>query len=449
MTRGTVIVALLAAGCQPVTCDATVADGVHTVVDVAWETPRPGESWVEYDGGEGPIETPHVDDGEPAHAAELLGLLPLADVAYTAITRRNHRTWTCTGTVRTGNLPAGLPQLSVTIDDRAKQSPERYLLGSVMGEPSALFAIDRGGEWRWVRVGDPAIASPDAEHAIGGPDVLFNEQSAGRSTDIGDIVQLRPDGSTRRTLDAPLSHHMFAQGPGGRIAFLAIDVRPWTDPDSGETMQLVGDKVQEIRDGGEIVTLFDTWDHVDPVPDPNWDSHFYPQGKDWTHANGINWDPDRGSYLVSFGNVRIVFEIDAETGDVIRQLGGRGGYQFTPDSTRFLHQHDPRYLDDHTLIVALSKGGGTGSGAAEYTIDDDRRNLTEIWQYGLDGDLRTQSLGQGIPLENGDVLVSYGGTGVIQEVTPAGDVVWELKTAFGSAFGNVEMFDDFYAPRSR
>lgn len=449
MTRPFVAVAVLCAGCQPVTCDATVADGMHTVIDVTWDAPRLGTSWVTYDGGEGSIDTPHVDDTDTSHVVELLGLLPLTDVSYTATTQRSHKTWTCSGTIRTGNLPPGLPPLSVTVDERAKESPERYVLGTMNGDAPALFVIDRAGEWRWARAGEPQVATPDVEHRIGGPNVLFNRQASDRATDIGDIVEVAPDGSEVRTIRTPLAHHVFAQGPHGRLALFAIDVRPWTDPATGETMQLVGDKVQEIREGGEIVTLFDTWDHVEPVPDASWDTAFYPQGKDWTHGNGINWNPERGSYLVSFGNARIVFEIDAETGDVIRQLGGRGGYGFTADSVRFFHEHDPRYLDDNTLIVGMSKGGGPGSGAVEYTIDDDRHNIKEIWQYGLDGPLRTESLGQGIPLDNGDVLVSYGGSGVIREVTPAGEVVWELKAGLGAGFGNVEVFDDFYAPRTR
>lgn len=444
------MIALALLACGPSECVATVDDDVRTTVNVDWTARAGGTASATFDPGDGETATTeHETDGRD-YTVGLYGLLPLTDVPWTAITtsRGGHET-TCAGVTRTGNLPAGLPDLTVTVDDRARQSPERYLLGGASSEERpVLFAIDRTGRWRWYHEGDAGTVIPDVEFQRGTNTVLFTTQAVDRSVDLGRITAVELDGTPGREMRIPLGHHVFAQGPDGDLAWLAIDVRPWTDPDTGETNDLVGDVVNVTHRDGTTDALFSIWDHLEPVPRANWTAtQFYPQGLDWSHGNGLNWSPERQSYVVSFGNATVVFEIDDTTGAVLRQFGGAGGYRYEGESTHMFHQHDAKLTPEGTLLVAeTTPDPSGGSGAIEYAIDDDRGVISEIWSSGLDGTMRSKSLGQVIPLQNGNRLVSLGASGVIREVTLEGDVVWQVETPSGWGFANAWPFDDFYAP---
>ena len=53
-------------------------------------------------------------------------------------------------------------------------------------------------------------------------------------------------------------------------------------------------------------------------------------------------------------------------------------------------------------------------------------------------------LGQARRLKNGNTLITYGGGGVVREVTPEGEPVWELSTPLGTWLGNVSWVDPVF-----
>jgi hypothetical protein len=85
-----------------------------------------------------------------------------------------------------------------------------------------------------------------------------------------------------------------------------------------------------------------------------------------------------------------------------------------------------------------------GCYAVEFEVDDANQTMTEVWQFGRDEGLNVQALGQAIRLKNGNTFVNYGSTGILREVSPAGQVVWEAYTGSGTFFGNVYPFESFY-----
>ena len=87
------------------------------------------------------------------------------------------------------------------------------------------------------------------------------------------------------------------------------------------------------------------------------------------------------------------------------------------------------------------------SQAIVYAVDRDERTMHEIWADGSDDEIiYAFSLGQNIPLPNGNRIANYGSAGVVREVDPNEVVVWELKggTAGAVAFAGVTPFTDFY-----
>jgi hypothetical protein len=447
--RAALLALVVASGCGGPQCEAGVDRDVHTVVDVSWETHKDGPSWVEYGLDESLGMTTNTVDSsaDGTHAFSLLGLPPLTDVFYKTVTDLGNKQLTCEGTVTTENLPAGLPGIEVTVDVPEKRSPEPYILGAATGDPNAIFVIDRAGNWLWYQQGTTKVTTIDVEFKIGDSPatLVYNTMATNRRDDVGTIENVSFDGDKISEVRTEKAHHVFCQGPDGALAWLAIETGDWVDPESGETVTLVGDTIRELAPDGTETILFDTWDQWEPARNDGFDTNFYPQGLDWTHANGINWNPDRGSYLISFDNIGTVIELDRASGTIVRQFGELdGSYAFPEGTLPFHHQHDPWYDHDGELRMMTTDTTTSRSGGIAYAIDDGAETATQTWSWGLDQDLRSFSLGQALLMQNGNSLINYGSTGVIREVTPDGEIVWEASTSSGSWFGQVTPFFDFY-----
>jgi hypothetical protein len=437
------------AGCGSPECEAQLASSQRTVASVSWKTRKPGPSHVEY-GVDGAFDrsTPVADDGEKEHSAMLLGLPPLADVAYRAVTESGGREWTCEGTFQTGNLPSGLPDLEVTAWDETLADPDTpYVFGTAIGDPGALYVVERAtGEWLWALPTAADVSRVDVAFSPGGNDLMWNELDTNRRIDVGTVERVRWDGELVESTRTELAHHMFTVLPDGTITWVALDVRPWVDPADGRTYDVVGDQLLEMSPDGEQRLVFTVWDWIEPVRNEAWDTHFYTQGEDWTHANGLNYDPERGTYLLSLGNARMVLEVDRETGEPVRTFGGPDGYAFAEGSYPFFKQHDPQWTEEGHLLVSLTDQDTNASGAVEYAVDDEARTLTTVWQHGLRGSQNAFALGQAIRLGNGNTIVSWGGAGIVKEVTPDGDVAWQMNLSTGAYYGQMIPFGDFYSP---
>jgi hypothetical protein len=436
--------ALFLTACHPQVHDVvvTVDADVHTVLNVRWRSMEPGPSRVDYGfaAGSTPFSTP-LDAGGTAHERTLLGLPPLTTVYLRPVTLVDGEQWSEAEIGETENVPAGLPSLEVTVADFGRMSPERYLLGTTMGDASTLFAIDRDGTVRWYCEGPSDTMWPDVAFTAQGNDLLYAEYDQERVEDIGAVKQITLGSDSVTSTRTPNGHHAFDVLPDGAIAWLALDTRS-VDDGAGGHVAIAGDKIVETAPDGTTRDVYSTWDWL-PWPTGG-DPGFYHNMLDWTHANTIRYDADADTYVTSFANVDTIVELDRESGVPLRTFGTLDGYNPDTDSALFASPHDPTVLpDDHLLLYTTTDAV---SGVLEYEIDDATRSLHEVWRYGFEEGVEAEALGQASRLENGNTLVSFGMRGVVREVTPQGEVVWELLAPSGTWFGRVRLFDDFYDP---
>ena len=85
--------------------------------------------------------------------------------------------------------------------------------------------------------------------------------------------------------------------------------------------------------------------------------------------------------------------------------------------------------------------------AREFTVDDETQTLTEIWSYGEDSPYYATYAGEATRVGE-NTLISYGTDGALVEVTPDGEVAWELRWMTGShphLLGHLTLIDDLYA----
>ena len=399
--------------------------GPHTA-EIHWAHPSSSAQLTFGHAGELERTTPLVwaDEG---WAADLIGLPALSDVYYRLVSDEQ----TCDGVFATTNLPATLPVLSVSKLLPAEMSAERYVVGVVMGAGDALFVLDRLGQWRWHYQHDPAVLVSDVH--LDGREILFNSYDEARIEDIGQVHRIDLAGQTLETIRTEGGHHVFAPLPDGGVAFPSVDTRAWVDPKTGEALQVVGDRILEVAPDGTVREVFTIWDHEEPVRTDAWDDAFYAFGVDWSHANALSYHPGRDSYLLSLGHLEVIYEIDRSSGDVLQRFSA----DQVISGSGWTFQHDPNWTEDETLLLVSHEEGSTW--AREYTVDS---GLQEVWsQPGIESGF----LGQTRRLSNGNTLINYGGKGVIREVTPDGEIVWEIEAALGSWFGNVVLADALFS----
>ncbi|WP_135365552.1 aryl-sulfate sulfotransferase [Halosimplex halophilum] len=141
-------------------------------------------------------------------------------------------------------------------------------------------------------------------------------------------------------------------------------------------------------------------------------------GGDWTHNNDVEQIGD-GTIMVSVRNFDKVVAIDRETKEVEWTLG-------SDDNTSILHeQHNPDYLESEdgnaTVIVADS----LNDRVVEYEREGDEWNRTWVLRGGNLDEPRDADR-----LPNGNTLVADRRAHRIVEVTPDGEVVWEVYSPY-------------------
>jgi hypothetical protein len=413
-------------------CSASVDPDVRTRARVQWRSELPGASWVVFDQG----ETPIVEDGSTLHEAVLLGLPALTEVAWRAVTADET---VCEGTLTTGNLPASIPDLTVTTFDPERASPEPWLVGVALQSPSMVYVLDRAGHIVWYQEGAADRALVDVELLPGGV-VAWNSFDAHYAEDEGEIFEVPFSGGEAVRWDTELGHHAFAATPNG-FAYLMLDIRPWVDPDTAEAYDVAGDAIVELdRDGAQRL-VWSTWDAFLVAPHDGWEDGIYEGVADWTHGNSLFWSEARSSFLYSSPVLRTLVEVSFD--GAIQTYGPDGTYQVEDPDDAFAVQHDANWTDAGTLLTSMTNAEGA-TGAIEYGVDDAEHVFRHTWSYGFDLGVSAYSLGGARRLRNGNTLVNFGSAGLLQEVTPEGTVVWEVRAGIGTSFGQQLMFDDLY-----
>jgi hypothetical protein len=416
-------------------CDAEITLGTDDAqsAQLVWKSRRASDVSLTFDGpGDDATRTAAVSSSDGAHAATLWGLPPLSEIAYSFTSAEK----SCADVLTTAGLPAGLPALTVPTWYDTNASSWRYIAGVAMGESGTLFILDRQGQWRFHQVHETDITVSAVDVAEGM--LWYNSFDQDRSNDIGEVHARPLLGDLDEVTDIRTqgAHHTFTRLPDGTIAFPSLDIRPWYDKEEGEEVDVVGDRILEVAPDGTVREVWSLWDHAEPTKHDAWDSGFYGDvGKDWSHANAVNYSPERDSYLFSLAHLDTIYEINRSTGETIQV--------FTQDSVTsgavFNFQHDPGWTAEGTLLL-ISYPDEEPAMAIEYAVDAEG-GLSEIWSFQRETRGATL-LGQARRLENGSTFLNFGGLGEMREVTAEGSTIWQLNAGLGSWFGNAILLDE-------
>ncbi len=299
-----------------------------------------------------------------------------------------------------------------------------------------------------------------------------------------------------------LAHHDFEVLPNGNILLIAWELKTEVeatqagrDPNLPGPGYLYPDHIVEVRPdlvhgGGKVVWEWHIWDHLVQDFDPTKDNWEGPGGvadhpelininyvstfdsgsgqpEDWTHCNGIDYNPDLDEIVISSREFSEVWIIDHSTtpaeaaghtggnsghgGDLLYRWGNPQTYDRGDDSDRVLYyQHDPKWVEDGLPgagdITVFNNG--IGRPGQDYTSVDELTPprdasgnyilspgqaygpATPDWVYTAAAADFTAIIGGTQRLPNGDTLVTYGVKGTFSEVTPEGDEVWRYVSPY-------------------
>lgn len=418
--------------CLVGTPTATFATDLVTVMTVAWTTKAPGTSVVEwgYDESYG-YQTNEATSASDAHRVVVAGMAPGTQVHWRV--RSQDGEATCVSDGQIAQVSRGYEQLGPMSLDLAGEGYSRgFRLLPVSGNPASVVIIDDEAREVWGRPMDEGVTAVQAWMDKDNTHVLYLAEDSARLRDISGIYRVSLDQSDVQFLPLHYAHHGFRQLSDGRFLYLA------TDPREVDGEMVAGDALMIVdADGGNSRVVYSTWDQFTPDM-PRLIARggtYYPNWLDWTHANSLSIRDD-GSVLLSLHNISTIVNVDLD-GNVYWTLMGAedgagqpGDFRFDGSVAElFARQHNPIPVGDHNLLLFDNGPGGDDDYAevAEYTLDETNYTFARVWNFDWDQAHEVAINGDVQRFPNGNTLAAWGSNGRLNEITPAGEIVWQAS----------------------
>jgi hypothetical protein len=449
------LLVLASTACSPqLSATLEVNERVPTVVSLSWTSPVAAQSWVEY-GLDGELDqsTPLSDSCNTLHEVPVLGLKAGRSYSFRPVSLTPNGT-RLEGKTRTLDLdaePEGLPGFEITWPEPGQEEPGGFVLTSTLGVDNGWVVIlDRDGDPVWFHKADGALSITTTLSGRDHKSILHSQYDVQQRTDVGGTVRMSlVDGESQLT-PTHLAHHDFVELPDGQLAWIQLELG--TAEIDGETAWVAGDRIVEAPEGsdpGEGHTIFSFLeDYTDPAPGCD---HFYADAfgtgaYDWVHANSLMYDDNEGSYYLMSKNLDAVFKIDRSSGQLLWQLGGEEStLELVGEGRPFTHAHMSHRWGDHLLVFDNGYHQyPSRSRVVEYLVDEESGSYEQIWEYSDPSDRFVQLLGDARRLPGGNTLVSWSTAGLITEISPEGDLVWQAEAELGYSTGRVSWFQDLY-----
>lgn len=425
------------------------ATDMPTVLRVRWTTTTATRGRVVYGNGDGLERATAWETGLTTdHEALLVGLLPEAEIAWRVETEGDAAAG-CEGVATTGALPAGLPDLEVGSLDAKRDGGGLTVVPVFTEDQNWIAVLDEAGRYVWA---DAPVDGGGLAHTLfraavtrDGSAIAWNLQAA--TAELPGIVgRTRLDGTPLDPIEVLGAHTDFVELDGGRWATLGWEIR------TVEGRKFLGDTVLVVEADGGVRKLWTVWDHFAPDLGREWQKGFYqgdPEVEDWTHVNGIAWDPASGDLLLTATFIEGVLRVDGATGALEWTLSDHeGDFAIGPDDRPLVElPHSVQDLGGDRLLV-FNRGNPQDptscSEAQEIQLDRAAGTATGGWSWAPEDCVFVAFLGQARRLQGGNTVLDLCSAGRIDEVTPEGELVARFELSAGAAFGYSDHMD---APR--
>ncbi len=433
-TNATAVVALIAAGCTPGVGEITVtkSDTTPSVAFVEWTTDEPTVGYVEFSDGDLVRRT--ASDAEPTteHRHQLVALAPEQEIVFRVLGDRESDEGSFTTDALEGNVPP--VEVEGTGQDRFAVLP---LLANEQQFP---VVIDPQGRIVWIYRDPLPLQVFRSRLSLDGSGIVYSSVLEGGDAAPGSqIVRVSWEGEVLETFDVDYLAHDFVELADGTLVSLAAEFR-------GEGKdEFEGNKLVSIAPDGTVEDIWSTWDCFDPVTHPSDDPN---RPGEWTHANALDYDEARDAFVISFRNLGTLAHIDRQTGDCDWAFGGTGG-DVTVTGPRFRFQHQFEWTADGMLVFDNQGAQGQVSRVLEYSFDPAAKTAQFVADLRATPPLFTFILGDVHRLEDGDLMVVWGDTGIMDRLGADGTREWRLSMVNNVNLGFAEFWADPGRPSER
>ena len=135
-------------------------------------------------------------------------------------------------------------------------------------------------------------------------------------------------------------------------------------------------------------------------------------------------------------NLNTIACIDAD-GQLDWALGEFGDLAIEGEKAHPVNQHQFDAIDGGLLVFDNGSTEEADSRVVEYAIDLEGGTAEEVWVYRPDPTLYNYALGSVVRIDD-TTLVSWTTAGRIEQVSPEGELLWELYTDIGAGVGYTE-----------
>jgi Arylsulfotransferase (ASST) len=380
-----------------VSAEVTLYDAQPMVADLELTLSAPGTATVTHTTDAGVVIAP-LDGGDDTHLRfRVRGLAP--DLDHTLAYQVTGGSGGAADDEVAFTTPAALPGFIAAFELETTDIEPEPLYRMIdlnvfpIGDTNGLAMVDTAGITRWYLGGENTLAGPPSVWAA--PKVRAD----------GTVMYLRGDTLWIRDelanvmlelpgldIGLPSLHHDAVELDNGNIltmslAFQEVDYGP------DGVLNVAGDLLVELTPDGEIVWSWNSFDHLDPQRRrADFDALYHDpinneDGQDWTHGNGIIYDPDADTVLLSMRHQDWIILIDRASGDVLWTLGDEGDFDLPDDDRWFFHQHSPQWQPDGSLLLYDNGVGNpyieaeaVESHATRLEIDFDAMTADVVWR---------------------------------------------------------------------
>jgi hypothetical protein len=195
-------------------------------------------------------------------------------------------------------------------------------------------------------------------------------------------------------LGLPSLHHEIMLLPNGNYLALSLAFEDHIYEAPLAMQHVAGDVIVEFTREGEVVWTWNAFDHMDPMrlreaaeAPPIVDPATGEMSLDWTHANGLIYEPADDTVIISFRHQDWIMRIDRATGDIVWRLGYEGDFTLADGDQWFYHPHSPEWQQDGTLLLydngIVTVGTppeGLRSRAVRFEVDEVAMTARVAWQ---------------------------------------------------------------------
>ena len=263
-----------------------------------------------------------------------------------------------------------------------------------------------------------------------------------------------------------VSHHTFEVKPNGNMLLLGWEYKSYDDavakgmdPNFGgrclfkdgiklgkeHVDGIWPDFIREVDHNGNTVWEWHVWDHIGTGPDQIDINKFIPPvmsrayaGPDWTHFNGVAYNPRTDQICVTSRNLAEVYVIDKKTGKITYRWGNPANYGagkapagYSDDGDQQLFgPHAPDWTADDTITI-LDNGNNRPSGNYTRGVEIDPKTDKVVWFWGPGavgapgGNFYSAYQCGAQKQANGNWMITTTNNGHVVEVTPDKNIVWE------------------------